>query len=309
MSAVQSLDQFVYGSGDDDKSSLAERIRTVWELAKSPTTAEKLGGKACDLVTVIINIEGKDSRQLVNRDIKVSETPDAVASWARKELENDPGPSFNGTLRAYFRIFGASENGKLGSYQREITGAPLPSAGDSNASIIAIQTAIIQPILQKVVEQSDASSRMLNAHAGVMEKISAGLGTVLEIVKGNRVAENGNPIMAFLGQAMQAAGAAGAPGAAPAGRAISMMARSSGPPAWVPDISSRSGVTRTAAVPEFGVTGGSSTPASSPASTSPSTPASSPKITRADVEAWGRAHPDEAEAMVKDSLRARGFPV
>lgn len=298
--SIRNLDQFVFGTGDDDKNSLAERIRLAWEAAKAPGMLEKLG-KPCDIISIVVNIEGKDPRQLLNREVAITETPAAVAGWLRKELELDPGPSWVGTIRVYFRVFGAAENGKLGSYQREILATELP--GDGSTPIIAIQTSIIMPLFQQVVNQSDASTRMLNAHAGVMDKLAAGLGTMLEILKGNRVADSGNPILAFLGQAMQAAGAGGVPGAAPAGRALTTMARSSGPPSWVPDIGSRTGIVKTA-VPEFGVTGtdASSAPTARTTTTNGAT-------TRADVDRWARENPAEAEAMVKDALRQKGFPI
>lgn len=317
--SVRTLDQFVFGTGDDDANSLLARIKAAWATAKDPAFQEKVG-KSCDVISVVANIEGKEPRQLFNREIRVDESPETVASFLRKELGLDPGDAFNGTIRFYFRVFGATEAGKLGSFQREIRASELP-ATDASGNIVQIQTALITPLVDKIKELADVNVRMVSAHASVIESVGKGAAVAVEIMKGNRVAESANPIMAFLGQAVSAAGGAGGvPGAQQAGRALTAMAKpSTAPPTYLPDFFSKSGVTKTA-VPEYGLTDGKGgaaptpgAPAPAAGSAAPTSSSSSssapPKITRADVERWSAENPEEAEDLVKAKLRARGFPV
>lgn len=160
MSALRSIEEFIYGPDSDRKQGLVSTLPEVLRLA----TDQKIK---------IIEIEirkippGAPSSQEGTERISSDADPEEVAAALLKRLQDAPGESFKGGLRLNFREAGRTAN-NLRSFQREMSGGT-SSIGAEKSGMVPYET--YHAALEDNRRTMDAGIRMMNGVANMTDKL------------------------------------------------------------------------------------------------------------------------------------------
>lgn len=160
MSALRSLEEFIYGPDADRKQGLVSTLPEILKLAKEQ-----------QIKNIEIEIRkippGAASSQEGTERISADSDPEEVAAALLKRLQEAPGESFKGALRLNFRESGRTAN-NLRSFQREMSGGT-SSIGADKSGMVPYET--YHAALEDNRRTMDAGIRMMNGVANMTEKL------------------------------------------------------------------------------------------------------------------------------------------
>jgi hypothetical protein len=294
-----SLEEVVYGI-DGKPPNCAEAIDVAKEEAKN---------EDADRMEIEIRTEARGtatSRQEDAFRVAIGTPTRTIMDQIYKRLQDSPGEAFSGSIRLNFR---STENThrQYKTHSRTMR-AVLDGAGKANgngddgAAATAAGVDYVRPMFDMLlrsaevqIERDKATAQLVSANA----QVTAGFAHMLRPADG--ASPNGNPLLQLLGGAIAANAGTGAGGASKAAAQVAGSLISGGgmpPPSPVPRA-------RVEPPPRPGPY----TPPKPPEPGSMVPPVNSSSITRSQVEKWAADNPTEAENLVKNELRKRGFPV
>ena len=160
MSALRSLEEFIYGPDSDRKQGLVSTLPDIFKLAREQ-----------EIKNIEIEIRkiptGAPSSQEGTERISSDADPEEVAAALLKRLQEAPGESFKGGLRLNFRESGRTAN-NLRSFQREMSGGT-SSIGADKSGMVPYET--YHAALEDNRRTMDAGIRMMNGVANMTEKL------------------------------------------------------------------------------------------------------------------------------------------